>query len=57
VIIIEHLLEKKSRGSGLENLDCGRRGSAAMTTGHPFINKETEKMFLGFDSKKHFLGL
>jgi hypothetical protein len=35
----EELLERKSSGSGLENGDYGRRGSAALTTRHPFIRK------------------
>jgi hypothetical protein len=29
---IEELLGRKSSGSGLEIRDCGRRGSAALTT-------------------------
>jgi hypothetical protein len=29
---IEELLERKNSGSGLENRDYGRRGSAALTT-------------------------
>jgi hypothetical protein len=33
----EELLERKSSGSGLENLDYGNRGSAALTTRHPSI--------------------
>jgi hypothetical protein len=32
-------LERKSSGSGLENRDYGRRGSAALTTWHPSIRK------------------
>jgi hypothetical protein len=32
---IEELLERKSRGSVLENRDYGRRGSVALTTRHP----------------------
>jgi hypothetical protein len=35
VSTIEELLERKSSGSGLENRDYGRRGSAALTTWHP----------------------
>jgi hypothetical protein len=31
---IEELLERESSGSGLENRDYGRRGSAALTTRH-----------------------
>jgi hypothetical protein len=31
----EELLERKSNGFDLENRDYGRRGSAAVTTGHP----------------------
>jgi hypothetical protein len=34
VSTIEELLERKSSGSGLENLDYGRRGSVALTTRH-----------------------
>jgi hypothetical protein len=33
----EELLQRKSSGSGLENRDYGRVGSAALTTLHPFI--------------------
>jgi hypothetical protein len=36
---IEELLEGKSSGSGLENRDYGRRGSAALTTRYPSIWK------------------
>jgi hypothetical protein len=32
VSTIEELLERKSRGSGLEDRDYGRRGSATLTT-------------------------
>jgi hypothetical protein len=39
VITIEELLEIKSSVSGLENLDYGRRGSAALTTRHSSIRK------------------
>jgi hypothetical protein len=39
VSTIEELLERKSSGSGLENHDYGRRGSAALTTLHPSIRK------------------
>jgi hypothetical protein len=35
VCTVEELLERKSRGSGIENRDYGRRGSAALTTLHP----------------------
>jgi hypothetical protein len=35
VSIIEELLGRKSSGSGLENKNYGRRGSAALTTRHP----------------------
>jgi hypothetical protein len=40
VSTIEELLERKSRGSGLENRDHGRRGSAALTSRHPSIRKK-----------------
>jgi hypothetical protein len=33
----EELFERKSRSSGLEKRDCGRRGSVALTTRHPSI--------------------
>jgi hypothetical protein len=36
---IEELLERKKNGSGLENLNYGRRGSVALTTRHPSIRK------------------
>jgi hypothetical protein len=36
----EELLERESSGSGLENRDHGRRGFAALTTGHPSIRKK-----------------
>jgi hypothetical protein len=36
---IEELLERKSSGSGLENRDYCRRGSAALTTRHPLSAK------------------
>jgi hypothetical protein len=39
VSTIEELLERKSSCSGLESLDYGRRGSAALTTRHPSIHK------------------
>jgi hypothetical protein len=35
----EELLERKRSGSGLENRDYGRRGSAALTTRYPSIRK------------------
>jgi hypothetical protein len=35
VSAIEELLERKNSGSGLENRDYGRRGSAELTTRHP----------------------
>jgi hypothetical protein len=35
----EEQLDRKSSGSGLENRDYGRRGSAALTTRHPSIRK------------------
>jgi hypothetical protein len=37
---IEELLERKSNGSGLENQDYDRWGSAALTTQHPSIRKK-----------------
>jgi hypothetical protein len=36
----EELLEGKSSGSGLENRGYGRRGSATLTTRHPYIRKK-----------------
>jgi hypothetical protein len=36
----EELLGRKSSGSGLENRDYCRRGSAALTTVHPSIRKK-----------------
>jgi hypothetical protein len=39
VSTVEELLERKISSSGLENRDYGRRGSAALTTGHPSIAK------------------
>jgi hypothetical protein len=39
VSVIEKLLERKSRGSGLENRDYGRRGSVRLTTWHPLSAK------------------
>jgi hypothetical protein len=39
VSTIEELLERKVSGSGPENRDYGRRGSAALTTRHPSIRK------------------
>jgi hypothetical protein len=35
----EGLLERTSRGSGLENLYYASKGSATLTTGHPSIGK------------------
>jgi hypothetical protein len=35
----EELLERKSSGSGLENRDYGRGGTAALTTWHPLSTK------------------
>jgi hypothetical protein len=39
VSTIEELIERKNTGSGLENRDYGRRGSAALTTRHPSLRK------------------
>jgi hypothetical protein len=39
VSIIEELLETKSSGSGLENRDYGRRGSAALPRGTLYAQK------------------
>jgi hypothetical protein len=39
VSTVEELLGRKNSGSGLENGDCGRRGSAALTTRRPSIRK------------------
>jgi hypothetical protein len=39
VSAIEELLERKSSGSVLEILHYGRRGSAALTTGHRSLRK------------------
>jgi hypothetical protein len=36
----EELLRRKSRGSGLESRDFGRRGSAALTIQHPSVRKK-----------------
>jgi hypothetical protein len=36
----EELLERKDSGSGLENRDYGRRGSAALIMRHPSIRKK-----------------
>jgi hypothetical protein len=35
----EELLGRKSNGFGLENRHYGRRGTAALTTRHPFTAK------------------
>jgi hypothetical protein len=40
VSITEKLFERKSSGSGLENGEYGRRGSAALRTRHPSIHKK-----------------
>jgi hypothetical protein len=40
VSTIEELLERQSRGSGLENWDYGRRGSTALTTRLPSTLKK-----------------
>jgi hypothetical protein len=37
--IIEELHERESIDSNLETRDYGRKGSAALTTGHPSIRK------------------
>jgi hypothetical protein len=37
----EELLDRKSSGSGLENRDYGRRGSAALTRRHPWAKVGT----------------
>jgi hypothetical protein len=39
VTTIEKLLARKIRGSGLQNLDHGLRGSATVNTGHLSIRK------------------
>jgi hypothetical protein len=39
VSTIEELLERKSSGSGLENREYGRRGSAALNTRQPSSRK------------------
>jgi hypothetical protein len=39
VSTVEELVERKSIGSGLENQDYGRRGSATLTTRHPSIHR------------------
>jgi hypothetical protein len=39
VSTVEELLERNSSGSGLENLDYGRKESAELTTRHPSIRK------------------
>jgi hypothetical protein len=40
----EQLHEGKSSGSGLENRDYSRRGSAALTTRHPSIRRSWHKL-------------
>jgi hypothetical protein len=40
VSIVEELLERKSRGSGLENRNYGHSESAELITRHPSINKK-----------------
>jgi hypothetical protein len=39
VSTIDELLERKSNGSGQENRDYGRRGSAVLTTRHPLFSE------------------
>jgi hypothetical protein len=41
---IEELLDRKSRGSGLEIRDYGRRGSTALSTRLPSILKSWHKL-------------
>jgi hypothetical protein len=53
VSTIEELLERKSSGSGLENADYGRRGSAALTVRQPSIRK---KVVTNFADKQRSLG-
>jgi hypothetical protein len=45
VSTIEELLGRESSGSGLEIRDYGRRGSAALTTGH-HLSTEVSTNFL-----------
>jgi hypothetical protein len=48
----EELLERKSSGSGLENRDYGRRGSAALTTRHTIY---PQKLTLTSPTKRRLL--
>jgi hypothetical protein len=48
----EELLERKSKDSGLEHWDYGRRGSAALTTRHPLA----AKVGTNFADKRRSLG-
>jgi hypothetical protein len=46
VSTIEERLGRKSSSSRLENRDYGRKGSAALTTRHPFIRKTDKRRSL-----------
>jgi hypothetical protein len=53
VSTIEELLGRQSSGSGLENRDYGRRGSAALTKLHPLSAKKVRTNFV---DKRRSLG-
>jgi hypothetical protein len=42
----ERLLGRNNRGSSVENRNYGRRGSAVLTTRHPFIRKKVGTNFV-----------